>query len=101
MDSILVLRVVLRKEISDRKNVPGDRRPCPESERPAIRCASLRVSNVLGCERRALFALLLETVSFLRNLVNLSAKDIQPPGDKRYARGVQNETDTWFSFAGR
>jgi hypothetical protein len=57
------------------------------------------VGNVLGCERRALFALLLETVLFLRNLVNRSAKDIKPPGDERYALGVQNETDIRFSSA--
>jgi hypothetical protein len=59
------------------------------------------VVNVLGCERRALFAMPLETVSFLRNLVNMSAKDIKPPGDGHYARGVQNETDIRFSCAGR
>ncbi len=39
----------------------------------------LRVVNVLGCERRALLAMPLETVSFLRNLVNMSAKDIKRP----------------------
>jgi hypothetical protein len=41
--------------------------------------------NVLGCERRALFALLLETISFLRNLANMNAKAIKPPNDGDYA----------------
>jgi len=59
------------------------------------------VVNVLGHERRALFAMLLWTVSFLGNLVNLSAKGIKPPGDGRYALGVQNETDIRISSAGR
>jgi len=41
------------------------------------------------------------TVSFLRNLVNLSAMGIKPPSDGRYALGVQNETDIRISSAGR
>jgi hypothetical protein len=43
----------------------------------------------------------LETVSFRRNSVNMSAKGINPPGDGRYARGVLKETDIGFSSAGR
>jgi hypothetical protein len=43
------------------------------------------VGNVLGCERRALFAMLLGAVSFLRNLVNMNAKGIKPPSDGYYA----------------
>jgi hypothetical protein len=35
--------------------------------------------NVLGCERRALFAMLLGTISFLRNLVNMNAKASSRP----------------------
>ena len=57
------------------------------------------VVNVLGCERRALFAMFLGTISFLKNLVNLGAKGIKPPGDGRYALGVQNETDIRISSA--
>ena len=50
-----------------------------ECERPCDPMSPLRVVNVLGCERRALLAMPLETVSFLRNLVNMSAKDIKRP----------------------
>jgi len=38
--------------------------------------------------------MLLWTVSFLGNLVNLSAKGIKSPGDGRYALGVQDETSS-------
>ena len=64
MDSILVLQVVLRKEISDRKDVPGADVLARDSERPYDPLSPPRMVNVLRCKRRALFAMLLGTVSF-------------------------------------
>jgi hypothetical protein len=45
----------------------------------------LKKVNVFGCERRALFAMLLGTVSLLKNLLNMNAKSIKPPSDGYYA----------------